>query len=215
MKQFISPIRGLITMGLVAGAGSASAQYFSTDNLMPSPHYHGETPVLFGSSGIQLNSIDIDISNGRVSPPTGGGQRTSNFFDIFLELSMSSGGSTNIFAATANGQIDIQDAGNGNYDTEMVKLDISGGTLPAGARLRESPTEPSRGKSSLAATPGGFMVSSFFDVFTELSLDGGQTWTPSSGSERMVGSVPEPASFVVIGLGLVGMAVKRRKSNKA
>ena len=31
-----------------------------------------------------------------------------------------------------------------------------------------------------------FQVASFFDVFTELSLDGGNTWTPSLGPTQLV-----------------------------
>ena len=27
--------------------------------------------------------------------------------------------------------------------------------------------------------PGGYLINSFFDVWTEISLDGGQTWSPS------------------------------------
>jgi len=65
------------------------------------------------------------------------------------------------------------------FDTEMTQLDITGGTLPAVMRIRESPTRASTGQTQVQPVPGGFMVSSFFDVFTEISLDGGQTWLPS------------------------------------
>src|SRR4029077_15830534 len=34
-------------------------------------------------------------------------------------------------------------------------------------------------------TTGGYMISSFFDVFTELSLDGGATWTQAQSSTRV------------------------------
>ncbi|MGA2624788.1 MAG: SdrD B-like domain-containing protein [Bacteroidota bacterium] len=65
------------------------------------------------------------------------------------------------------------------FDAEMLQLDISGGTLPGGVMVRESPSKASLGRTSVRASGGGgYMVSSFFDVFTELSLDGGSTWTP-------------------------------------
>jgi hypothetical protein len=65
------------------------------------------------------------------------------------------------------------------FATEMLQLDLSGGTLPPGMQLRESPTLHSTGQTTVRSIAGGqFQVSSFFDVFTELSLDGGQTWTP-------------------------------------
>ena len=80
------------------------------------------------------------------------------------------------------------------YDTEMLQLDISGGSLPGNMRLRESPTLASTGKTAIAPAPGGgFVVSSFFDVFTELSLDDGATWSPSTSAPphmKFVGTVP-------------------------
>jgi hypothetical protein len=80
------------------------------------------------------------------------------------------------------------------YDTELLQLDISGGGLPQDMRLRESPTRQSTGKTAISPAPGGgFIIDSFFDVFTELSLDGGQSWTPSSGTPprmRFTGTAP-------------------------
>jgi hypothetical protein len=69
------------------------------------------------------------------------------------------------------------------YDTEMLQLDISGGSLPPGMLLRESPTLASTGKTAISPTVGGgYIIDSFFDVFTELSMNGGQTWQSSTGA---------------------------------
>ena len=80
------------------------------------------------------------------------------------------------------------------YDSEMLQLDISGGSLPPGMRLRESPTLASTGKTAISPTPNGtFIIDSFFDVFTELSLDNGATWMASTSSPphmHFVGTVP-------------------------
>lgn len=68
-------------------------------------------------------------------------------------------------------------------DTELLQLDIFAGTLPSTLRLRESPTLASAGnrREYISFAPdGSFLVTSFFDVFTELSLDGGQTWSAAS-----------------------------------
>jgi hypothetical protein len=75
-----------------------------------------------------------------------------------------------------------QDLGGISYfDTEMLQLDIQGGALPPGARLRESPTLPSLGKTTIQplSPTGPFQIGSFFDVFTELSFDDGAIWTPA------------------------------------
>src|SRR5208337_3556103 len=70
------------------------------------------------------------------------------------------------------------------YDTEMTLLNLS---LPNGVMIRESPTEPSRGQVELdAQSDGTYQITSFFDIFTELSLDGGNTWSPATnGPVRM------------------------------
>jgi hypothetical protein len=72
---------------------------------------------------------------------------------------------------------------------ELLQMDFSGGHLPAGMLLRESPTLSSTGQVlSYSSSP----FSGFFDVFTELSTDGGQTWIPASGSDHLdfIGGVP-------------------------
>ncbi len=80
------------------------------------------------------------------------------------------------------------------FDTEMLQLDISGDNLPSGMRLRESPTLASTGKTAISPAPGGgFIIDSFFDVFTELSMNGGLTWQASTGAPprmRFTGNAP-------------------------
>ena len=62
------------------------------------------------------------------------------------------------------------------FDTEMLQLDIQGGPL----LIRESPTLQSTGKTAITNLGGSYQIDSFFDIFTELSVDGGQTWHPST-----------------------------------
>ncbi len=63
------------------------------------------------------------------------------------------------------------------YDNEMIQLDITG--LPFGMLVRESPTMASIGVTTIRPFSTGYMISSFFDVFTELSMNGGASWIPS------------------------------------
>lgn len=79
----------------------------------------------------------------------------------------------------------------GTFQTEMLQLDLSG-TVPGlgGFMIRESPTRQSTGLTAIADIGGGlFQIDSFFDVFTELSVDGGATWMAGSDS---VGGPPAP-----------------------
>lgn len=112
----------------------------------------------------------------------------------------------------------------GTFDTEMLSMDLTGGSPFGPALIRESPTRPSTGISSL--TGGGFAIDSFFDIFTELSLDGGQTWLPSMSDdmqneasdrftlrEAEVPGIPEPATLTLVGTGIAAMVRRRTRRN--
>lgn len=60
-----------------------------------------------------------------------------------------------------------------------------------------------------------YQVDSFFDVFAEISIDGGTTWIKGDGPGRMVAqaAVPEPSSLLLLGLGLLPLAYRRKKKS--
>ena len=77
------------------------------------------------------------------------------------------------------------------YDTEMLSLSLSSSSgLPPAVMLRESPSKQSLGqtrcRTSGGGGAGGCAIDSFFDVFTELSLDGGSTWSPCAAPMHVV-----------------------------
>jgi hypothetical protein len=95
----------------------------------------------------------------------------------------------------------------GTFATEMVGMSLSGtGPTPPFVMVRESPSLPSLGFTRILDNGNGtYHIDSFFDVFTELSLDGGANWMPSLGPTR-VNLVPEPASAVLGLLALIGLS---------
>jgi hypothetical protein len=111
----------------------------------------------------------------------------------------------------------------GTFDVEMLSMMLTGGP---GVMIRESPSRPSLGKTSITdiGAPGpapgdpdnGYHIDSFFDVFTELSIDGGMTWIPKAGNRGTrvnLGGVPEPSSILLASLALLGVGgvTRRRK----
>jgi len=74
----------------------------------------------------------------------------------------------------------------GQFQAEIVSMILSGyiqGVVPI--MIRESPTLASSGQIGIEDADPGFFIESFFDVFTELSVDGGNTWIASTGSVRV------------------------------
>ena len=99
------------------------------------------------------------------------------------------------------------DPGDGHvlFDTEILTMNLTGSN-PFGTgvvMIRESPTLPSHGRFQQLDPAGSFFrCDSFFDVFFEVSLDGGMTWNPTQTSGRIsnpsVGAYP-PNSEMFLG----------------
>lgn len=71
-------------------------------------------------------------------------------------------------------------------ETEIVALDLSGGGLPQGVLVRESPGLPSLGRATVTALERGrSRIESGYDVWLELSTDGGRSWSRAEAAVRM------------------------------
>ena len=83
----------------------------------------------------------------------------------------------------------------GTFDCEIVSLSLSGTAGGHNIQLRESPTLQSLGVTDIWDLGGGlYEIDSFFDVFTELSVDGGPWTAQTTEAARItlveVASVP-------------------------
>ena len=139
-----------------------------------------------------------DLSNSIPPPPYFG----TNYYDpsnTFVTMEMSLDGQ-NWSAAQASGPISVTisnttPAGgtNSTFKTQILSLNLSGVSQFGSFLLRQSPTKPSLGQHTIHSDPRGYRVSSFFDVFTELSLDGGSNWIAADRSMHMEASAPPAA----------------------
>jgi hypothetical protein len=151
------------------------------------------------ANGIIITNASHDRFTQTQPPPPPGGSQTENFgSQVSGLISMNGGASFTPFSAPANVAVQVNsraDEDNGStrfFDTEMLSLSLSGGNLPGGVMVRESPSKASLGRTSVRATATGYEVSSFFDVFTEVSLDGGATWSPSVTAPGTMGLTTAP-----------------------
>ena len=216
----------LFAVGLMSNAAHA---YDSSDTRVPSPSYHSTNSVTYGGGQYHIDSFfDVFTELQRTpGPPLSQGQHADSFFDVFADFSLSGAGIAAVCCRESPTKQTLRLNGlppgvpYEGYDTEMLQLDIQGGQLPPGVMIRESPTKQSLGQIHMTNAGGGqFHIDSFFDVFTELSLDGGQSWIPSDGGSspgaalHIVGDVPEPSSAVLALLGAVVLGrfgFRRRK----
>ena len=122
-------------------------------------------------------------------PNTHGDWEFDSFFDIAYQAMVSfglgpvqqvRGGGTAHAIGTAPGGTNPQ-----VFDTELVALNLAGLSHFPDFMFRESPTLESSGVTiredlcPMCLAPVTYWrISSFFDVFAEVSFDGGATWTP-------------------------------------
>ena len=188
---------------------------FASDNLPPNAPYAALGVHQYGPVELR-GSTHTQFSASAPPPPSIPGGSTVHTFNSVIEGDLFLFGSfiDHIVAdglTTVRVEFDHLLGAERFFDTELLQLDISGGNLPAGVLIRESPTLPSLGQTAIRDIGGGqFQIASFFDVFTELSVDGGQTWTPSVGSVTMQ-LVPEPATVLLLTFGIVAGTAGRRR----
>jgi hypothetical protein len=99
----------------------------------------------------------------------------------------------------------------GLFDTEIVSMSLSGNTPMGLIMIREDPTRASTGQTDILDLGGGlYHIDSFFDVFTELSVDGGASWIASDYGTRMY-LVPEPGTIALLTFGGATLLLRRRR----
>jgi hypothetical protein len=143
---------------------------------------------------LKLRDLSIGGLDNPISPPLAGNPASYNAVSTSktFEYSDDGGATWNPNGGFGSATVTITNSGGSNptlYNMELQELDIEAGTM----MIRESPTKQSLGRHTIKPDPRGFRVSSFFDVFLELSVDGGGTWIPATRSVRLQSSMPPAA----------------------
>ena len=199
-------------------AGSTLGAGLDTNNpaIPPDPGVYTGLSLRFIGPGLAIDLSQLRLPIFAVGRAPSGPNEIENF-----SASLTSGISVNsspIQPASGNGAGTAEAFGKignvtGTFNTEMLALNITG-TSPFGPyMLRESPTLASTGQTTIAPIGGGmFHIDSFFDVFVELSIDGGQTWIPDSTGPERITLEPEPGSALMLALAISGATMRRRRS---
>ena len=86
----------------------------------------------------------------------------------------------------------------GTFDTQMLSMDLTGNIGGHAVEVMLDPARPTTGQVSIEDVGGGmFRISSFFDVFTELSIDHSPFIPQDNGPTHVfLTSCPEPSTFL-------------------
>jgi HYR domain/Bacterial Ig domain len=162
---------------------------------VPNDCYPSLRMAFTGTSFYSNNTVNVVMTNPQLygfSSCTGlpnAGSQAINFNATFAADVSVNGGPITRMQAPATVALNatfVNQVGNTkNYTTQMTQLDVGGGIFPAGWQLRESPTLSSNGQIAVTTITGGDHLDSFFDVFTELSTNGGSTWNPGTASGHL------------------------------
>lgn len=159
----------------------------------------------------------LDPTGTVLLPAPGTVEPVDSFFDVFTELRVGGGDfSVDSFFDITYRISNNGGGGGGNtgiWDTEIVSMDLKAASPVGPIAMRLDPTQPSQGQHSITELADGtFVVDSFFDVFTELSVDGGP-FVAAAGPVRfdLTAVVPEPASVVLALFGALGVAALARR----
>ena len=206
-------------LGFTAGwPASARADFITNDPSLPprGGHYvsqfHSEYPTPAGL--LRLNDIIHKGFSNITRTPTGPDE-VERFDSLLIATGSIVGGPS--IPLRLRGPVSVLTKGKvgnvtGTFDTEMLSMDLTGASPFGPVEIRESPTLGSLGQVEITDIGGGFFrFSSFFDVFTELTLDGGQTFipqNPQAGPTR-VNLVPEPSAVALVGIGILGVIGRR------
>jgi hypothetical protein len=207
----------LITVG---GAPAAHATDFTGDEILFLGGNTTGAPTTFSNTidielvALSLTSID-PVGEVVLLPSPGELFQIDSFFDVFVELTIDG----NTFQVDSFFDITYRvSPGNttGSWDTEMVSMSlvsqVPGGPL---VEMRASPLLPSPGEIVVSDLPDGtFQIDSFFDIFTEIRVDGG-SFNPAASSTRIVmdAQVPEPASLAIFASGAALLLHKKRRGS--
>jgi hypothetical protein len=166
----------------------------------------GQQGKKWGDGHVTLMKLYDDAARIPLFPPPIEPYRFDSFFDVFSEITLPDGQPVTL---SGQGHVEFTEVlgATNTFDTEMLSLDIRESPTLSNLMVRESPSLPSRGHVTvLKLADDSYHIDSFFDIFTELSIDGGNTWVASDTPAiplHLSGSgspTPEPSSLVLLGI---------------
>ncbi len=105
----------------------------------------------------------------------------------------------------------------GTFNAQITDFHFMGTFNGHTVEARQNPNQASIGQTTVTAlvgSGGSFEISSFFDVFAELSIDGGP-FVPGPPRHLDLTAAPEPGSVGLAVLGVLGLVSIRRRLGRS
>jgi hypothetical protein len=225
--RFAAAILWLASLGI---GGEVRASYITPNPGLPPqggaepPGYFGQDPVVYhlpGGVTVELfNVLHANFTN--IVVTTTGANEFETFNSVLSGQVSINGGSLSAFQLT--GSVEVEAFGKagqtvGTFATQMLSLGMTGTIGGNSVAIMLDPAVPSLGATQIAEISTGppplFQITSFFDVFTELSLNN-SPFVPSDGGHVVVlNSIPEPSSLIMLGMaGLIVPAYYARRGRR-
>jgi hypothetical protein len=211
-------LAGCIVLGL-GGITSASAGIITASPSLPLldvPYASSIDAGCFSGAGVCVSAGTLTLTSEVSSTFDGTGQ------EIVVEVTYAAV-LTNLFGV-AIGPVDLTGTMNesvvgrttnsdtGIWDTEETALSVIGTALGDTLSMTQDPDNGSTGSTSIASNGDGtYLVTSFFDMFVDLSLGTGPPQTTAQGPIFFDVSVPEPSSLALLAVALMALAFVRRR----
>jgi hypothetical protein len=174
------------------------------------------TPVCLENASVSGFQDTLDILSA-------GNELVSTTAVFAADIFQNSGGSPGAFLGPLSiaGTMDFTYFGRslatplGTFNAQITNFDFTGMFNGHPFEIKQNPSQATTGQTTInqVAGTGLYQVSSFFDVFAELSLDSGPFVPGPMRSSTLTTALPEPgtAALAILGLlGLIGTASRRR-----
>ncbi len=202
---------------VLASPPQAQAGVVVSDPLLPpvAGWYEGD-PLSQVANYTVAQATEMRMSNFRNISRTIVGADEQLNFDVTLTAMASMGGGPGI-PVSFDGPLVVMVFGKagqitGNFAAEIESANCTGSIGLLTGVIRENPAFASLGQIEIIDIGGGlYDIDSFFDIFTELSLDGGNVFTPDSNAPHHMILVPEPATLMLMVVGAAAL-IRRRRS---
>lgn len=198
-----------VLVTLVPQAGADVIQ--PTPSMPPEGVYTTPTTCVPFGPGICVVNPALYGFNGTVRTVDGTGESIDSSISFSAGVYTDSGGHPGTFLGTVSlaGPIGIHYAGRtsdtelGTFTSTLTELDMTG-TFNGHAVEVMLATPTSSGPTTISPSGSEFRVSSFFDVFVEISIDHG-AFVPGPPRIFTLQPVPEPGTVSLMALGLAGL----------